>query len=358
MNMSQGIFRPHLGALVITIASVFLLSHLAPITVEAAHAKGPAAGNNRAAPVAALLGAGGPGDGDKKPAQGAKNGAEQPGVQAKAVYCVNLPTSQILMARNADQQLPVASLSKLVTALVALDHFPLTRKVKVPEQVKGIPKSVVGLKAGDTVSVKDLLHGLLIGSGNDCAETLAAAYPGGKVAFVRAMNKKAAGLGTKQTHFYTPSGLDRKITVKRNGKTSVDIKSNVSTAREIAHIARHAFSNKTIRVISLKRSHVIASATSSKRYPVRTTNKLLRDKLPIIGGKTGYTCRAGQCMATSFTPGRDAILIVVLGSTDHFRDTRLVYHSALEKVKTAHAKGHPRATSGNDHRNSRRAASR
>jgi D-alanyl-D-alanine carboxypeptidase len=102
----------------------------------------------------------------------------------------------------------------------------------------------------------------------------------------------------------------------------------------------------------------MTSATSSKAYPVRTTNKLLRDKLPIIGGKTGYTCRAGHCMATSFTPGRDAILVVVLGSPDHFRDTRLVYNTALEKAKGANGKGHPRTTSGNDDGFSRRAATR
>jgi D-alanyl-D-alanine carboxypeptidase len=255
------------------------------------------------------------------------------GVEAKAVYCVNLRSNQTLLARNADQQLPVASLTKLVTALVALEQLPLNRKITVPDHIKTIPKSVVGLKAGDSLSVKDLLHGLLIGSGNDCAETLACAVPGGSKSFVAAMNKKVKSMGARRTVFYTPSGLDQKTHSTKEGKKTVDVDSNVSTAREIATIARTAFSNPTIRSICLKKNHVLAS--SSKKpggYSVRNTNKLLRGDLPLIGGKTGFTARAGHCLATEFTPGRNIFLIVVLGSPDHFRDTRLVYHKALKET--------------------------
>jgi D-alanyl-D-alanine carboxypeptidase len=251
------------------------------------------------------------------------------GIQAKAAYCVNLRSNETLHSTNADQQLPVASLSKLVTAMVALDHFPMDRKLEVPENIKKVPKSVVGLKPGDELTVKDLLHGLLIGSGNDCAETLACAFPGGKKNFVAAMNKKARSLGMRKTLFYTPSGLDQ---ISVNGSEEPDVDSNVSTAREIASIARAAFSNPTIREVSLKKSHILASEKEKNGYPVRTTNKLLRDNLPLMGGKTGYTSRAGHCLATEFTPGHNTFLIVVLGSPNHFRDTRLLYHKALKET--------------------------
>jgi len=249
------------------------------------------------------------------------------GIQAKAVYCVNLKSNETVLSRNADQQLPVASLTKLVTAMVALDHMPLDKKVAVPEHIKKIPKSVVGLKAGDELTVENLLHGLLIGSGNDCAETIACAFPGGKEKFVTAMNKKVRAMGMRKTRFFTPSGLDQ----KNDGasENEVDEDSNVSTAREIGAIAREAFSNATIRSVCLKKAHVLEGA-NDHTYPVRTTNKLLRDNLPLVGGKTGYTSRAGHCLATEFTPGRNAFLIVVLGSPNHFRDTRLVYHKALK----------------------------
>jgi D-alanyl-D-alanine carboxypeptidase len=270
----------------------------------------------------------------KKPAKrkSKKKKRTRKGIQAKAVYCVNLSSNKTLMARNPDRQLPVASLTKLVTALVTLEHMPLHRKVRVPAHIKRIPKSVVGLKAGDRVSVKDLLHGLLMQSGNDCAETLACAFPKGRSRFIRAMNKKARDIKARRTRFYTPSGLDMKLVRTRKGKKSVRIKSNVSTAREIAHIARIAFSNSVIRSISRKKSYVMASSRKKAGYRVKNTNKLLRGSLPIIGGKTGYTARAGRCLATEFTPGRNIFVIVVLGSPNHFRDTRLVYHRALKQV--------------------------
>ncbi len=251
------------------------------------------------------------------------------GIEAKAVYCVNLRSNETLLARNVDQQLPVASLTKLVTAMVALDHMPLDRKIIVPDHIKKVPKSIVGLKAGDELTLEDLLHGLLIGSGNDCAETIACAFPGGKEKFVSAMNKKIRSMGMRKTRFYTPSGLDQK---NGNGSDSgVDVDSNVSTAREIGAIARAAFSNSVIRSVCLKKSHILAGV-KDKNYPVRTTNKLLRDNLPLVGGKTGYTSRAGHCLATEFSPGRNVFLIVVLGSPDHFRDTRLVYHKAVKEA--------------------------
>ena len=254
------------------------------------------------------------------------------GIQAKSFYCENLANKRTLLARDPDKQLPIASLTKLVTALVTLDKLPLNQKITVPEEIKSVPKTVVGLKAGDQVSVEDLLHGLLINSGNDCAETLACGYPGGRDKFIEMMNEKVRTMGMRSTHFYTPSGLDQKTDHPIEGKKPGDVESNVSTAREISQIALTAFSNSLIREISKKQTHVMASAMEKTGYLVKNTNKLLRDDLPLVGGKTGYTAKAGHCLATAFTPGRNVFMIVVLGSPDHFRDTRLVYRKALKEA--------------------------
>jgi D-alanyl-D-alanine carboxypeptidase len=268
----------------------------------------------------------------------AKNRPAPKVVQAKAFYCLDLGKNQTLLARNPDKQLPIASLTKLVTALVTLDHMPLDRSLTVPQHIRKVPKSVVGLKAGDKITVEELLHGLLISSGNDCAETLACAFDGGKEKFVQAMNKKARALGAASTTFYTPSGLDRKVVRDSEAKDSAEVDSNLSTARDIARIARVAFSNAKIRNICRKKDHVLPSVTRSKGYAVKNTNKLLRDNLPVVGGKTGYTSRAGHCLATELAPGgNDLLLIVVLGSPDHFGDTRLVYRKALEETRKTKA---------------------
>ncbi len=268
----------------------------------------------------------------KKP-QTKKSKNYKPVVQAKAIYCMNLAGNRTILSRNSDSQLPVASLTKLMTALVVLEKMSLDDAVSVPEHVKTIPKSVVGLKPDDRLSVKDLLHGLLMASGNDCAEALACGFPGGKEKFIAAMNRKAKSFGTRRTVFHSPSGLDNKKVGEEEGSKSVKIISNVSTAREMAGIARQAFTDDTIRSISLKRYYVM-KGKDGHPYPVRNTNKLLRDDLPISGGKTGFTNSAGHCLVTQFAPGRNEFLIVVLGSPDHFRDTRLVYRKALEQTKT------------------------
>jgi len=258
-------------------------------------------------------------------------------VQAKAAYCVDLHGKKPIVSRNADKALPVASLTKLVTALVVLDRMTSHTVVTVPDHIRKIPKSVVGLKPGDRVAVKDLLHGLLIGSGNDCAEALAHAFPGGRRAFIRAMNDTARRLGAKHAVFYNPSGLDIKVRSSKKDEECADVRSNTSSAREMATIARAAFSNKTIRQICAKKSYVMKSSLHKQGYRVRTTNKLLRGNLPVIGGKTGFTARAGHCLASAFTPGRNAFVIVVLGSPDHFQDTRLIYQKALEQVRKTRA---------------------
>ncbi len=256
-------------------------------------------------------------------------------VQAKALYCVDVKNRKTVLARNADRTLPIASLTKLVTAMVALDKYPLHRKLRVPKYIRKVPKSVVGLRPGDRVTVKDLLHGLLMQSGNDCAETLAAAYPGGRYKFIRAMNIKARKLRARKTRFYTPSGLDSRKVSRSKGKRKVHIRSNVSTAREIAILAKIAFDKKIIRRITQKKYYVMKSKKLKHGYRVVTTNKLLRGPLPILGGKTGYTSRAGRCLATEMTPGDKKFLIVVLGSRNHFRDTKLIYKAAIKKINRA-----------------------
>ncbi len=251
-------------------------------------------------------------------------------VKAKAVCCVNLGSDRILISRNPDQELPIASLTKLITALVVVENEPLDRKVNIPAYVRKTPKSVIGLVPGDTVSVKDLLHGLLMQSGNDCAESLAHSFPGGRKAFLKAMNRKAQAIRATRTHFYTPSGLDFKLVQTEEGKKQETVKCNTSTAREVARIARVAFGNSIIRSICLKRHFTMHSKKKKEGYRVSSTNKLLRENFPVTGGKTGFTVKAGHCLATSFSPGRSNLLIVVLGSPDHFGDTRLLYRRALK----------------------------
>jgi D-alanyl-D-alanine carboxypeptidase len=268
------------------------------------------------------------------------------GIRAKAVYCINLRNNGVVFARRADRRLPVASLTKLMTALLVMENLPLERKVKLPRRVPNIPESVVHLRSRDVVTVRDLLHGLLMASGNDCAEALAYAFPGGRKRFIARMNRKALALGARNTVFYTPSGLDARV-VRRarrgTGKRIVRFKASTSTARDMAKIARAAFANETIGAICLKKTYVMSSRILKRGYHIRNTNRLLREGLPLMGGKTGYTSRAKRCMASKFKTGRGPILIVVLGSRNHFRDTKIVYRKAVRTMRAHRQRQHRNA---------------
>jgi D-alanyl-D-alanine carboxypeptidase len=235
-----------------------------------------------------------------------------PPVSAKAAYVVDTTSGTELFALDPDEPLPPASLTKLVVALVVVDKVGLDEVVKIdaadlvdPEQ------SQVGLIAGDSLTVRDLLFGLLIPSGNDASLALAR-YVGTTAlgdpktdakravsSFVQLMNDKAAALGAIHSHFANPAGLDQQ--------------GQVMTARDVAVVATAAMKNPLIAEIVATPSAVLASRLRSDGYPVTTTNLLLQEGV-VDGIKTGTTPEAGGCLVTSYRVGPNEIIAVVLGS--------------------------------------------
>ena len=124
--------------------------------------------------------------------------------------------------------------------------------VETPSDIRQVEKHVIGIRPGDLFTVKDLLHGMLIESGNDCAETLARGYPkGDREAFIEAMNQKAQKLGLSRVKIYTPSGLDYKIVIgRKDGRELLGKKPNIATAEDVASLASHAFNYPLIAEIS------------------------------------------------------------------------------------------------------------
>ncbi|MFC1836633.1 D-alanyl-D-alanine carboxypeptidase family protein [Thermodesulfobacteriota bacterium] len=209
----------------------------------------------------------------------------------------------------------------------------LNELVEIPRFVRKIPQRKVGIRPGDLLTVKDLLHGMLIVSGNDCAAVLAAAYPkGGRKGFIAAMNRKAAVIGARKTRVFTASGLDLRLGLGRKaGRSLVTKKSNVASAQDVATIARHAFSYPLIREISRMKSHIMKPRNSKKRkYVLRTNDRLLSRQLPVDGAKTGYTDLAGRCIVARFKDEDGDYIVVVLNSRRHFNTAEKVYKWACE----------------------------
>lgn len=185
----------------------------------------------------------------------------------------------ILEAENADVVLPMASTTKVMTALVVLEQVKLYDRVKIPKEAAGVEGSSLYMKAEDEYTVEELLYGLMLRSANDCAEALAVYAGGGDRAhFIDLMNQKAKELGLLNTCFKNPSGLPEE--------------GHYTTAHELALIMRAAMKNPTFCQITGTKSKII------KDQRIINHNKLLSLYAYCYGGKTGYTMAAGRCLVS------------------------------------------------------------
>ena len=220
--------------------------------------------------------------------------ASAPPVQAQAYVVESTVDGRTLAARDADTSRPMASITKLMTVLVALEKLPLDRVVTVTPVAARVGESSLELDAGDRLPVRDLVIGALVPSANDAATALAVAAAGSVPRFVTLMNRKAHELGLTGTHYRNPHGLDEP--------------GHVSTARDVATLLRVALRNPVIR-----RYAGAAQATLSGGRVVESTDNLIRTVPGIVGGKTGHTSLAGWSQVAYARVGGVGITAAVLG---------------------------------------------
>jgi D-alanyl-D-alanine carboxypeptidase len=219
-----------------------------------------------------------------------------PLVRARAAVVVDVPSGAVLFEKNADERLAPASLTKMMTALVAAEHGQLRQQIVASDRVNVEP-SVIGLDPGEALLLDDLLHGLLLHSGNDAAIAIAEGLAGSVPRFAEWMNERALALGLRQTRFVNPHGLDAP--------------GHYSTARAMARLTVAMMRNPTTARISGTREYTIPGPPL---YKFRNSNPLLGTYGGVNGGKTGFTDLAGRCLAVSAERGGRAIVAVVLGS--------------------------------------------
>src|SRR3954452_21737000 len=215
---------------------------------------------------------------------------------ARAWYVVNGATGEVLAQHNANASVPIASITKLMTVLVALRHLEPSQTVTVTSGAAEVGESRIPLRSGQRITVHDLLEGALIQCANNAADALAAAAAGGDVStFVAWMNERARQLGLRDTHFVRPDGLDAP--------------GHLSSARDVALLARIAMHSPIVRDIVRKQSDVIENG----RVTVNTWNDLLGVYPGMIGVKTGHTDNAGWCEVGAVRHLGNTIYAVVLG---------------------------------------------
>jgi D-alanyl-D-alanine carboxypeptidase len=234
-----------------------------------------------------------------------------PRLTAASSILVDARTGRVLWAHAPHKRRLIASTTKIMTAILALERLRPGQKVTIAPVVPRTEPFREGLRRGERVPVWKLLYGLMLFSGNDDALALAIAAGGSRTGFIGLMNEKAQKLGLHETHFATPSGL-------------VDV-GNYSTVADLAALARYAMANPRFRTIVRTRVARVrwAAPTYGKVYVNR--NQLLASYRGADGIKTGWTTLAGHCLVASARRGRVRLIVVVLRASDPYRDaTRLL----------------------------------
>jgi D-alanyl-D-alanine endopeptidase (penicillin-binding protein 7) len=237
-----------------------------------------------------------------------------PHIRAGAAIIYNPVTHEVLYESNAQVQRSIASITKVMTAVAFLENdVDLDREVIV-ERADTLRASTTYLRAGDRVSVRELLHLLLIGSDNVAARVLARASVYGPVGFIERMNQKAIELGLSATHYTDPSGLNA---------------DNVSSAFDMARLI--SFASGDDRVASIMRTKDYQFVPAARRaVTLHNTNKLVGSDVDVRGGKTGFISKAGYCLATLVRlPRGEQVAVVVLGAQSNparFWETRHLFN--------------------------------
>jgi serine-type D-Ala-D-Ala carboxypeptidase (penicillin-binding protein 5/6) len=247
--------------------------------------------------------------------------ADVPAVTAQGVMVVDRDTQQIMYTKGTDVRRPPASIMKIVTAMVALDLGSPSLVIGVSRDAANMEPNRMGLSYGEQVSVQDLLYGLLLDSGNDAAEALADGLPGGRTAFLKRMNDKAASLGLKNTHFVEPAGLDDE---------------DYTTPYDMAVLADAALTGyPTIRTIVSTKEIAIPGNANHKWFRPINLNDLLWDYPGTYGMKVGYTDAADYTIVLAGQRNGHNVLIVLLGSDHHFTEGRKLFDWAYAHPTSA-----------------------
>ena len=245
-----------------------------------------------------------------------------PNVQAqdtsKSSIVMDLDSGRVLYQKNANERRLIASTTKIMTALITLENISLNKKIEVGEEVLKMYGTNIYIEVGEKITIKDLLYGLLLRSGNDASIALANAVSKNEEEFVKLMNDKAQKLGMKNSIFSNPHGLDEET-------------KNYSTAYDMALLSKYAYQNKTYRKISGTKKHSVQ--TDNKTYLWYNRNKLLNNYEYCTGGKNGYTPSAGRTLVTTASKDYLNLTVVTLNDPNEYETHEGLYESIFSTYK-------------------------
>ena len=230
---------------------------------------------------------------------------------------MDVNSGRVLYSKNADVKKFMASTTKILTAIVIIESCDIDAKIEITDKTVGVEGSSIYLEKGEILSVKDLLYGLMLRSGNDCAETLAIYKSGSIGNFAELMNKKAEEIGAKNSHFVNPHGLHDD--------------NHYTTAYDLALISAYALKNSVFKEIVSTKKAVIPFTTRNTKRVLINKNKMLSEFDGATGVKTGFTKKAGRCLVSSCERNGFEIVSVVLNCPPMFERSKELLSNAFNK---------------------------
>ena len=234
---------------------------------------------------------------------------------ARSSIVIDIDSGRVLYENNADEVRLIASITKIMTCIIALEEGDLDSYVKADEEILKMYGTSIYLEVGEKMKLIDLLYGLMLRSGNDAAVVIAKKIAGSEGKFVKMMNEKAKEIGMTNTTFSNAHGLDEET-------------KNYSTARDMAKLSRYAYKNKTYRKITNSEEYRVK--TNNKSYLWYNRMKLLGDYKYCTGGKNGYTPSAGKTLVTTHKKNDLKITIVSLDDNDEYNNHERLAESTFD----------------------------
>ena len=238
---------------------------------------------------------------------------------SRAESVMEMTSGRVLSSFNSDEKLPMASTTKVLTALTVIENYDLSTTVTVPKECVGIEGSSVYLQEGEKFTVKDLLYGLMLRSGNDCAETLAVILSGSIEEFVKKMNETAKKYGANSSNFVNPHGLPND--------------NHYTTASDLCKISCVAMKNCEFKEIVSSKKYTATEINSGRKILWVNKNKLLSSYDGANGVKTGYTVSAGRCLVSAAEKDGMQVVSVVLNSPQMFERSKELLDYAFDNYK-------------------------
>lgn len=235
---------------------------------------------------------------------------------SKSSVVMDLDSGRVLYENDANHQRLIASITKIMTAILAIENGDLDKKVIVGEEVLSMYGTNIYVEVGEKMTMRDLIYGLLLRSGNDAAVVIAKEIGGTEAKFVQMMNSKAREIGMKNTVFKNPHGLD-------------EVTENYSTAYDMALLSKYAFSNKIYRKIVATKKYEVS--TGKKTYLWYNRNRLLDNYKYCTGGKNGYTPSAGKTLVSTASKGNLNLTIVSLNDGNSYINHQNLYENMFSK---------------------------